>query len=446
VGVAASGDASRRGLAIFYEDAFDTGGAPVGLQHLMRALSLTEPVFVYGKATTAQPDIGAAIRREYPSAAKLPALLEEWLETDRPVRLIVIGFFLPHNPIAVRVGHKVGVPIALHPMSQVSDVMFQDRVFTHGCDVTELEQQTVNAERLKDRIAGSVSPLMKKAFCATAGRYMATYSTHLAALSTEEARQMETLYPRSNLKTLPMPWGIDVASIPNESPEPFYERFAPTANADHRIEGGPESDTESSVDERCANFVVWSRLDFRFKGLDRTLAGVRWAWEQSDGMPGFRLYLSGPDYRGGTLAATEYIEGHGLTDVVEILTPQEYGPGSKTPLRDADATVLLSRWDGSPRTLREAAHFGTPMLVTEETNFADLVREHNAGLVVDGDDPAAVGQALLDLTDSAVAARLGQGARALAEDCSWAAIGHSLLETKESAAASAPARAEADHV
>ena len=379
---------TRRGLAIFYEDAFDTGGAPIGLQHLMRALSPHEPVYVYGKATSAQPDIGTAVRREYPSAAKLPALLEEWLTVDRPVRMLVIGFFLPHNPIAVRVAHRLGVEVALHPMSQVSDVMFQDRVFTHGCDVTELEQQTVNAERIKDRVAAQVSPVAKKVFCATAGRFMTSRSTHLAALSREEARQVKALYPGSSLSYLAMPWGIDVESIPDESEESFYRRLdaqardnsdvpgdnfasaAATVAADDASSGSHETvpsdqvPTGAAVATRPANFVVWSRLDFRFKGLDRALAGARWANEHTDGNPGFRLYLSGPDYRGGTIAAQSFIDEFGLADVVKILGPEQYGAGSKAPLRDADATVLLSRWDGSPRTLREAAHFGTPMLVT----------------------------------------------------------------------------------
>lgn len=409
-----TGGSDRRGLAIFYEDAFDTGGAPIGLQHLMRALSPSEPVFVYGKATTAQPDIGNAVRREYPNPAKLPALLEEWLTNDRPVRLLVIGFFLPHNPIAVRVAHKLGVPVALHPMSQVSDVMFEDRVFTHGCDVTELEQQNVNAERMKDRVAAQVSPIAKKVFCATAGRFMTSRSTHLAALSTEEARQVKGLYPKSDLVYLPMPWGIDVASIPDEAPEHFYRQLDSANDADD-----PQGDG-------IANFVVWSRLDFHFKGLDRALAGARWAHEHRNGQPGFRLYLSGPDYRGGTIAAQSFIDQHGLGEVVKILGPAEYGAGSKAPLRDAEATVLLSRWDGSPRTLREAAHFGTPMLVTEETNFADLVRDHDAGIVVDGDDAEAVGRALLSLAETATNTRLGQGARNLAGACSWLAIGTSL--------------------
>ena len=171
------------GIAIFYEDIFGGGGAPVGLQHLAREASGDLPVYLYGKTSTETPELGDAVARDYSSVARLPALLKSWLAIDQPSMMLVIGFFLPHNPIAVGVAERAGVPVALHPMSQISTTMFEDRVFTHGCDVPELEQQELNAERTTDRIAGRVSPMAKKVFCATAGRYMTSKSTALAALS-----------------------------------------------------------------------------------------------------------------------------------------------------------------------------------------------------------------------------------------------------------------------
>jgi glycosyltransferase involved in cell wall biosynthesis len=397
------------GLAIFYEDAFDDGGAPVGLQHLVRSLSEHVPVYLYGKASDALPDLGRGVRREYRSLAALPGRLRSWLRSDRPDVLLVVGFFLPHNPVAVAVGRREGIPTALHPMSQISDTMFTDRVFTHGCDVTDLEQRSVNAERVRDRVAAKASPLAKRAFCATAGRYMITRSSASAVLSTEEARQLRKRYPQHPHPTVELPWGTDSESIPPEASTHFYR------------------DVLGLTDDR-ANLVVWSRLDYRFKGLDRVLDGARAALDRCGGESPFRLFLCGPDYRGGSGEARAHIERLGLDQVAHVLGPGDYPPGGKSPLRDATATVLLSRWDGSPRTLREAAHFGTPMIVTEETNFADLVRRHGCGTVVDGDDADAVGLALLEMTDPAVRAGFADGAEALARASGWETIGLRFVE------------------
>jgi glycosyltransferase involved in cell wall biosynthesis len=175
-------------------------------------------------------------------------------------------------------------------------------------------------------------------------------------------------------------------------------------------------------------------LDYRFKGLDRAIEGMRWISEQaaaegstvSAELP-IRLFLCGPDYRGGAEASRRHVEQAGLQNDVVILGPDEYTPGSKKPLRDADATVLLSRWDGSPRTLREAASYGTPMIVSEETNFADLVRSDDAGLVVDGDDAAAVGRAFLAMADCVMRDRMAAGSRRLGERSTWEEIGADLL-------------------
>ncbi len=407
------------GLAIFYADAFQSGGAPVGVQHLARALSPSAPVSVYGRRSEADLDLGTARRCEYDSVTELRSSLSGWLKEDRPALLVVIGFFLPHNPIAFHVASKLGVPTAIHPMSQIADTILTDRVFTHGCDVSDLEQQTLNVERTKDRIAARVSPIAKRVFCATAGRYMIAKSQALALLSEEEGRQIRAMYPRSPSTSLSMPWGTDVESIPDESSGHFYR-------------------DEMGLDDGRANLVIWCRLDYRFKGLDRAIEGMRWLADQddvrrADGELPVRLFLCGPDYRSGAVAAQRHIEEAGLGDHVFILGPDEYRPGSKKPLRDADATVLLSRWDGSPRTLREAAHYGTPMVVCEETNFADLVRSSGAGSVVDGDDASAVGLAFLAMADPAVQGPAAEGSRELAERSTWECIGADLLRQARSA-------------
>ena len=52
--------------------------------------------------------------------------------------------------------------------------------------------------------------------------------------------------------------------------------------------------------------------------------------------------------------------------------------------------VLLSRFEAQPRALREAAIAGLPVLTTPEANWSEAAEALGTGVVVDGDDPAAV--------------------------------------------------------
>jgi hypothetical protein len=48
--------------------------------------------------------------------------------------------------------------------------------------------------------------------------------------------------------------------------------------------------------------------------------------------------------------------------------------------------MLLSRYDGQPRVLREAAVLGLPTLSTRASHFADAVAALGTGVIIDGDD------------------------------------------------------------
>jgi glycosyltransferase involved in cell wall biosynthesis len=109
----------------------------------------------------------------------------------------------------------------------------------------------------------------------------------------------------------------------------------------------------------------------------------------------------------------------GLTDAVRFLGFVSEDE-KRTLLRRSWATVFPSPKEGWGITNVEAAACGTPAVASDSPGLRESVRHEETGLLVPGDDPAALADALQRLArDSALVARLGRGGRAFAESLSW---------------------------
>ncbi|MEM6338259.1 MAG: glycosyltransferase, partial [Bacteroidota bacterium] len=327
-------------ISIFYRNVFEPGGAPVGIRHLANRLAKRHDVALWGHATDDEwPLLDGVQQRSYVGRSELTRRLPGWIATDAPEILLVIGFFLPDNIPVVRAARRAGVPTVLHPMAQVWDSALKGKIFTHGCDVRALEKKRINRDGLVARVSNWLNPAAKRAFMHSVGRAMGLGTDAVAVLSDDERTQFQSYFPRPDRDFVTMEWGVDeLETMPDDSAHFFRDTLG--------------------VSTDRPNLIVWSRLDWHYKGLDRLLNGVAEVKRRQSEVP-FRLYLCGPDYREGSVLARQFIAQHGLQDDVFVFLPGDYTPGSKTPLRDADASVLLSRWDGSPRALRESLLFGT---------------------------------------------------------------------------------------
>lgn len=395
-------------IYIFYEHAFEPGGAPVGIRHFANALSSAHQVYLVGRRTHPLPQLLDGITpRTYRSLADLHRHLPGWLSADEPALLFLVGYFIRPNVGVAWHARRRGIPVVLHPIAQVDQIALSGKIFTHGCDIRRLEQRAVNHLTLSKRLAARLTPHAKQLYKHTAGALLNRFTEYVATLSAYERQRYLEQYARPETDFLLLPWGIDA-----------FDASADTATSFYRDHLG--------LKDRRRNFVVWSRLDWHYKGLDRLLHGVRRARERLAGAPlPFRLYLCGPDYRTGSVRASRYITDHGLEEEVRLLLPGSYRAGDRSPLRDADASILLSRWDGSPRALRESIEYGVPIMVSPETNFGELVGTYNAGLVVDEpDDPDKVADALISLSDRELLVRCQRGAMGLVQALSWSAVAH----------------------
>ena len=119
--------------------------------------------------------------------------------------------------------------------------------------------------------------------------------------------------------------------------------------------------------------LSWSRIDVYNKGLDRFHELTQVLNKEKDA---WLSITCGPYYAGDTSSIPS-------NDNWLLLDTTRSSPYD-VQFMMTDFIVLLSRWDGFPRVLREAVYHQKPMIISPETHFRDLVEEFNLGVVFDG--------------------------------------------------------------
>ena len=152
----------------------------------------------------------------------------------------------------------------------------------------------------------------------------------------------------------------------------------------------------------------------RKKGLDLLVDAMR-------DVPDARLAIVGPDDRDGTSEAIARLgAGDGLHGRVTVLPPLD----DRVPLdlyAEADVFVLPSRGESFGMVAAEAAAAGTPSLVTDRCGVAEFLGGRGALVVPCERDAIRDGLRRL-LGDEALRRTLGEGARDVARELSWAAV------------------------
>jgi phosphatidylinositol alpha-1,6-mannosyltransferase len=141
-----------------------------------------------------------------------------------------------------------------------------------------------------------------------------------------------------------------------------------------------------------------------------------------------RLGVAGAVRFAGAVAPADMPAHYALADLVAL--PNRAEPGEA---------------DGIPLVLLEAAASGRPLIGGRAGGTPEVVVDGQTGLLVDGTDPAAIADAVCRLLDdAALRARLGAGARALAEAADWPSRTAAFLAALAavSAASARPRRAD----
>lgn len=189
------------------------------------------------------------------------------------------------------------------------------------------------------------------------------------------------------------------------------EQFTPRSNAKECL-GWDESRPHVGF---LGNLTKW-------QGLDQLLASFP---SVLDTEPRCHLHLVGDGPQYDTLERS--VRERGLSDSVEFVGPV---PHEQVPLYMSgfDVGVVLKHPEipGSPLKLYEYLACGTPVLVTDDEDFAWLAGT-DASQLVDYDSPEDITHGILALLE-ADSARLERTARALALDHTWDQVAKDVLD------------------
>lgn len=135
--------------------------------------------------------------------------------------------------------------------------------------------------------------------------------------------------------------------------------------------------------------TFWGRLDYYYKGIDKISNEILRIKDQD---LNFKIYLIGPDYNESYRLINDFIEKNSLCKNLEIIS--DYERGTLGYLADSDYSVVLPRWDGYVRSIKESILLGVPVIVSKETNHDKTIMEMDCGYLI---EPDALGDLLVQL-------------------------------------------------
>jgi glycosyltransferase involved in cell wall biosynthesis len=188
----------------------------------------------------------------------------------------------------------------------------------------------------------------------------------------ELRRAAHVFCPSAYLRDLAVTWGVPparVSVLPNPSPA--------------AVDLSDRQELKRRLHVNGATVAFAGRLTAQ-KSLHIAVEAVA----QADGVV-LLIAGEGPDREPLERLAAEL----GVAERVRFLGPQPRRRVLEL-FRAADATILSSSWENFPHTVVEALTVGTPVLATRAGGVAEVVRDGENGLLVDGGDPGALADAI----------------------------------------------------
>jgi glycosyltransferase involved in cell wall biosynthesis len=155
------------------------------------------------------------------------------------------------------------------------------------------------------------------------------------------------------------------------------------------------------------------RLSWK-KGLDRLVAALA-------DVPGAVLAIAGNDDEGYRARLERQAAAAGVAGRIVHLGPV-HGADKAALLHGADLLVLPSYSENFGNVVLEAMAAGLPVVVTPEVGLAAVVREHGAGMVVEGDPPRLAAALRCLLAGEEVRRAMGRRGAAAAARFGWPSL------------------------
>jgi glycosyltransferase involved in cell wall biosynthesis len=174
----------------------------------------------------------------------------------------------------------------------------------------------------------------------------------------------------------------DIVRTYSKTNTEFVEKYGGKVPFFELLEGIYEGDLprdiiEYNFNNDKINVVFIGRIEYYKKGIDQLILCLKKIVNEGINI---KLHIYGPfQTKQDEIKLNRDLLSF-TADQVEYYGPV-YGNNKFEILKGCDLFIYPSRYEGIPRSIREALFFGTPVIVTKETNFAEYVATHRAGFV-----------------------------------------------------------------
>ncbi|MCC8431731.1 glycosyltransferase [Reyranella aquatilis] len=213
----------------------------------------------------------------------------------------------------------------------------------------------------------------------------------------------------------------------------FGWRLPPIAMIPHGVDDPPPPSSKPLSPDIVAALadgpmvLSFGRLSWE-KGLDRVIAALAEA-------PGVRAVIAGDDADGHAAYLASEAARHGVTDRVTVIARHVSGADKEALFAAARLFAMTSLSENFGIAAFEAMRRGVPVLATPDVGMSEIVRETQAGLVVEA-TPIAIAAGLRAMfADADLCRRQGQaGQRHVIDHYGWPAVARRMAELYRSIA------------
>ena len=104
-------------------------------------------------------------------------------------------------------------------------------------------------------------------------------------------------------------------------------------------------------------------------------------------------------------------------------------------IKEWDYICLTSRNEGLPGVILESASFGTPCIISKETNLEKAVNKFNSGITIHNNTASNICQAILEAhqtkNDNTLKYKQANARKMIIEDFNWSLIAKKHIENYE---------------
>jgi hypothetical protein len=335
----------------FYKDAMNDGGVPDDVNSMFFAI----PEESRGKIYTRNGPRFCNRDKYIERYLNLLDMITTVVKSRHRLRVsanIAVGGLIIENAFIFIVFLILRIPYIIMPNSQLNQWSLKNKVFFESPIVDQSSYNKVIDKMwlyAKIRlIKTKVSIYGKHVYAYILMPFFLHFSKGVLVLSEFERKQISALANIKSNKFLVSPLGF-------------------TPDKERKV-----SDRYMSHYKGFLNIVYWGRIDYRNKGIDRIIPAL---FKERDSIEKMRVkfHFLGPGYNNGREELKAALSGKEKMDFVVLPSEDEIKDIDLGGLVYADAVIFPTRWDGYPRALRESTYYGVPVIVSEESNYWDMV-------------------------------------------------------------------------